>query len=66
MERTPESLAAAFTRLARDPALRRRLGAEGCRRVSAWTWDANVDQIVALYQDLAQPHRALAEVSHVG
>jgi glycosyltransferase involved in cell wall biosynthesis len=63
VERTPESVAAALTRLARDPGLRRRLGEEGRRRVSARTWDASVDEVVGVYRDLLRPGQAAPEVS---
>jgi glycosyltransferase involved in cell wall biosynthesis/GT2 family glycosyltransferase len=50
-----ESVSAALVRLARDPALARRLGAEGRRRVAGQTWDASVDEVIGVYRDLLRP-----------
>jgi glycosyltransferase involved in cell wall biosynthesis/GT2 family glycosyltransferase len=62
VERTPESVAGALARLAGDPGLGRRLGAEGRRRVAGRTWDAGVDETVALYRRLRDPVQGVPRV----
>lgn len=48
--RDPAAIAAAVERLADDPALARRLGADAARDVSAMTWRATAERTVALYE----------------
>ena len=48
--RDPVSMAAAVERLAGDEALRRRMGVEAARSVSAMTWRATAERTVALYR----------------
>lgn len=66
VERTAEAVAAALLRLARDPAWGRRLGAEGRRRVSQFSWPASVDRVVGVYGELAEPTATRLEFSHAG
>ena len=52
VERDSLSIATAVRRLADDPELRRRLGAEGRRRASTYGWGDSVDSILDLYRTL--------------
>ncbi len=50
-ERYVEDLAAAMVRLARDPALRKRMGQEGRHKVEQlYTWDNKIDRILDYYR----------------
>ncbi len=53
--RDPAELAAALVRLAESPALRRRQGAEGHRRVAGMTWEAAADQLHTVLRQMASP-----------
>jgi glycosyltransferase involved in cell wall biosynthesis len=46
------SIAAAVTRLAADPVLRRRLGAQARARALLFTWDQSVSKVLELYRQL--------------
>ena len=48
--RDPGALAGAVERLMDDPSLRRRIGAEAARTVSAMTWRATAERTLELYQ----------------
>lgn len=49
----PAALAAALEALIRDPAARRRLGAEGIRRTTAgWDVETGVDRLLALFREV--------------
>ncbi|HET7568457.1 MAG TPA: glycosyltransferase family 4 protein [Gaiellaceae bacterium] len=50
--RDAESIGAALARLAADPDLRARLGAEGRRRAEAFTWERSAESVLALYDRL--------------
>jgi glycosyltransferase involved in cell wall biosynthesis len=62
---TPDSVADALIRLARDPALRERLGAEGRRRVARMTWGASADEVIAVYRELSPSGTAVPEAAGV-
>lgn len=49
---SPEAIADALCRLARDPELRRRLGAEARRTAQRFRWSAVAKQTVGLYDEL--------------
>jgi len=48
--RSGHSIAHALTKLAADPALRDRLGAEARRRASTYTWQRSAGSVMALYE----------------
>ena len=50
--RSSRSVADALLKLATDPELRARLGAEAHRRASAYTWHRSVDSTMDLYREL--------------
>ncbi|MHB8185473.1 MAG: glycosyltransferase family 4 protein [Dermatophilaceae bacterium] len=50
--RSSRSVADALLKLATDPELRARLGAEARRRASAYTWQRSVDSMMELYREL--------------
>jgi glycosyltransferase involved in cell wall biosynthesis len=52
VERTPESVGEALARLAADPELRSRLGAEGRRRALRFGWEQAAASILAAYERL--------------
>ena len=52
VDRTPEAIAAALTRLAEDESLRRRCGESALERSGARRWSAVADQVLGLYADL--------------
>ena len=52
IDRTPDAVAAALARLARDPGLRERMGQEGRCRAAASTWEQSVDAVTSLYDRL--------------
>jgi UDP-glucose:(heptosyl)LPS alpha-1,3-glucosyltransferase len=52
VEREAESIASALRRRDADPALRRRLGAEGRRRATHYGWGRSVDAVLQLYREL--------------
>ena len=52
VERTPESVARALARLAEDADLRARMGAEGRRRASEYTWERSVEAMLDVYGEL--------------
>jgi UDP-glucose:(heptosyl)LPS alpha-1,3-glucosyltransferase len=52
VDRAPESVGAALSRLAADPDLRTRMGAEGRRRASAYTWERSVESVLSVYAEL--------------
>ena len=52
VDRTPEAIAAALTRLADDEALRRRCGESALERSSTRRWSAVADQVLGLYTNL--------------
>jgi glycosyltransferase involved in cell wall biosynthesis len=54
VERTPESVGHALTRLAADPDLRARLGAAGRRRALEYTWERSVAAMLAVYGELLE------------
>jgi glycosyltransferase involved in cell wall biosynthesis len=54
VERTPESVGAALSRLAADPSLRARLGRSARIRAQSYTWQRSVDAVLALYRELLQ------------
>jgi glycosyltransferase involved in cell wall biosynthesis len=60
VERTPEAVAGALVRLAVDPELRARMGREGRRRASAYTWGPSVDSIERVYEQLLSRRDELA------
>jgi glycosyltransferase involved in cell wall biosynthesis len=49
VERTPESVGRALARLAADPELRSRLGAEGRRRALGFSWERSAASVLAAY-----------------
>jgi glycosyltransferase involved in cell wall biosynthesis len=52
--RDPDGLAQGLLRLARDPSLRRRMGAAGRKRIeTAFSLDAEVEQFLAMYREVA-------------
>lgn len=52
VEREPNHVARALSRLAADPELRRRMGAEGRQRTGEFSWSVVTDQTVELYRSL--------------
>jgi glycosyltransferase involved in cell wall biosynthesis len=54
VEPTPEAIGAVLARLAADPGLRQRLGAEARRRASLYTWERSVQTVVALYRSVLE------------
>jgi UDP-glucose:(heptosyl)LPS alpha-1,3-glucosyltransferase len=52
VERSSEVVAAALSRLAADPDLRKHMGDEARRRASLYTWEHSVDSMLALYREL--------------
>jgi glycosyltransferase involved in cell wall biosynthesis len=54
VERDPESVGAALTRLGTNAELRASLGAEGRRRSLAFGWDRSVDAVVSAYRAILQ------------
>lgn len=61
VERTPESIGAAISRLAGDARLRRRMGAAGRRRVEAFSWTRSYDAVRQLYGALLEPPAEAAD-----
>ena len=60
-EQAVRDIAAAFRRLAADPALRTEMGARGRARVSdEYRWSALVDDVLAHYREIAPPGTPLA------
>jgi glycosyltransferase involved in cell wall biosynthesis len=64
VDRTPETVAAAVERLARDPEERARLGAEARRRASKYTWERSAESALelcrVLIEEETQPVATLA------
>lgn len=52
VEREIEAVAVALTQLAKDPALRERMGQQARQRASAYTWDRSARSVIALYEQL--------------
>jgi glycosyltransferase involved in cell wall biosynthesis len=61
VERTPESVGAALARLAADPGLRTRMGTEGRRRASVYTWERSVESVLSVYAELLDDRVAVKE-----
>lgn len=60
VERTPDAVADALVSLAMDSELRVRMGQEGRRSVSAYTWERSVESIVRVYEQLLDKREAVA------
>jgi glycosyltransferase involved in cell wall biosynthesis len=60
VERRAEAVADALVRLALDPELRVRMGREGRRRASAYTWERSVDSVVRVYEQLLNGREEIA------
>jgi glycosyltransferase involved in cell wall biosynthesis/GT2 family glycosyltransferase len=58
VERTPQAVAAAVERLARDPDERARLGAEARRRASKYTWERSAESALDLCTGLIDERAA--------
>jgi UDP-glucose:(heptosyl)LPS alpha-1,3-glucosyltransferase len=52
VQRDPDSIAAALSRLAREPELRRRLGAEARLRAGAYDWERSSASVIRLYENI--------------
>jgi glycosyltransferase involved in cell wall biosynthesis len=65
VERTPESVGAALSRLVIDPTLRGLMGERARRRAEAFTWQRSTNAVLALYTGLWKNHVALGRAEPI-